>query len=116
MDSRDKDKIIRNIVFLKENLSEVCIFKVLDILIQNEIFELKVNENVRSLPTTEDKCQRLIDELMRASPPAYRCFLEGLEKSGNSHIIIRLEHTEGKGTFLMYQLFESHYMYIIIRN
>ena len=91
MDDTNKGKIRRNLSFLKENLSERCIYRTVDILIENGIFEMEQGDSIRSLPTTEDKCQRLIDDLMRASPTAYRCFLEGLEKSRNSHIIDVLE-------------------------
>ena len=112
----DKEKITRNLIFLKRNLTLTCIYGTVDILVQNGIFDMNQSESIRLAGlTTEERCQKLIDQLLRSPASAYRLFLDSLKLS-NPHIIEKLERTVGGKNYFMIRYFFSYKIKIQILN
>ena len=86
MDYEDKEKITRNLIFLKENIPEASLLKCIDYMIQEGVFSMEYATTIRTKTTTDEKCQTFIQDLIKSPPSSYGLFLESLRRAGCGHV------------------------------
>ena len=92
MDSESSKKILKNLVFIKENITQLG--KVMDKLIENEYISMDEKADILTERSIDTQCHILLETLIKRGGNAFHAFIEALQVSGNGHVAEKILQTD----------------------
>lgn len=103
MDPTHKTALTKNNLLIKKNLTNID--SVLDILLKEGCLQWEERIELSSEKSSDEKCQKLLEILVRRGGICYQSFVDALNSTGNEHITKEIEDSRlgYKGKYARWQ-------------